>query len=127
MQCSKQKLTSIEKKLPVEVVGDFCGFLLEEMQYRQPNAIIPKIIEQLKPEFKLLSPVNISNIDLMHLIYFVFEGFPSSKQLLRCDRHTTLEELDIFFERITFFPKNRYLILGVNTLTHELQQVIIQK
>lgn len=109
-------------------MGDFCGFLFEEMRSREPNVILPEIFtrttQQHISEFVLLSAVNFSNTDLVYLIYFVFnEKFPSPKQLLRCDKQMTLEELDIFFQRMTFFHKNRYLILGINTLTHELQQV----
>ena len=113
--------------MPIELVGEFSGFVFEEIYQSAPNIILPPICSNnvpVKSEFVLLSAVNISNTDLVYLIYFVFdESFPSPKQILRCHRQTCLEEMDIFFQRINFFPENRYLILGVNTLTHELQQV----
>ena len=78
---------------------------------------------KLASSFQLFSAFDFSNMDLVRLIYWIFDDFPESFQLLRCSLSTTNEEVELFFDRINKYPEFRYLILGINTLSLEVQQV----
>lgn len=94
--------------------------------FNSPENSNPIPIDAHAAEFKLISALKFSNIQIVQLIYFVFNGFPSHCQLLRCSKATHPEEIELFFQRISFFHTARYLILGINELTNELQQVMYQ-
>ena len=79
---------------------------------------------KLASSFQLFSAFDFSNMDLVRLIYWIFDNrFPESFQLLRCSLSTTNEEVELFFDRINKYSEFRYLILGINTLSLEVQQV----
>ena len=91
--------------------------------FNSPENSNPILIDAHAAEFRLLSALKFSNVQIVQLIYFVLNGFPSHCQILRCSKATHAEEIELFFQRISFFHTVRYLILGINELTNELQQV----
>ena len=94
---------------------------IKDLSGSENSNLIP--IDAHAAEFRLISALDFSNKDIVQLIFFVFNGFPSPCQLLRCSKATCAEEIELFFQRISFFHTARYLILGINELTNELQQV----
>ena len=125
---------------PAQVVGEFVSLLEIKMLDLSPGSVIElknpvyELVDNslLGPgagivaratNFTLLSVSDLTNMDLVRLIYWVFGDFPHGYQLLRCSKATEPEEIELFFDRVKFYPKLRYLILGINTLKNELQQV----
>ena len=76
--------------------------------------------------FTLVSALNSTHLDLIRLIYWTFEEtFPLFHQLFRCSTKTTKEDIELFFERILYCREaiDRYLVLGINLISNDLQQV----
>ena len=46
----------------------------------------------------------------MQLLFDILQGIPLPFQLLRCTTSTTNEELELFFQRMTKFPENQYVV-----------------
>ena len=87
--------------------------LAEEKNHKQASA------------FRLYSAIDFSNMDLVCLIFWILgDKIPFRFQLLRCSAATTGEELFLFFQRVNMYPNIKYLILGINNLTMEVQQVM---
>ena len=76
--------------------------------------------------FTLISALNSTHLDLIRLIYWTFEeSFPLFHQLFRCSMKTTKEDIELFFGRILYCREaiDRYLVLGINLISNDLQQV----
>ena len=73
----------------------------------------------------LISAFDYSNLDLIRLIYWSFDQrFPLFCQLFRCSSNTCKEDIELFFDRIEYFPQSKYLVLGINLIRNDLQQVM---
>ena len=78
----------------------------------------------LKPRhFHLHSVPDVSYKQQVQLLCGILQGLPLPFQLLRCTNKTTEEELSLFFQRISSFREHKYVILGVNHLTGDIQEV----
>ena len=74
-------------------------------------------------KFCLHAAHNFTPLEVVRLIYTRFSGFPKWFQLLRCSEETKLDELELFLMRVQQWHQYRYMVLGVNMLSHELQEV----
>ena len=76
--------------------------------------------------FTLISSHNSTPIDIFRLVYWTFENsFPMFHQLFRCSPRTTKEDIELFFDRVLHYQAiDRYLVLGVNIISNDLQQVL---
>ena len=73
--------------------------------------------------FKLFTASNFSNFDKIRAICSIFNGLPKCIQLLRCSPSTSKDDIELFFDRINNYPSLKYLLLGVNLLSLDMQQV----
>lgn len=71
----------------------------------------------------LISAYNYTNLELVKLIYKVFDEFPCYFQIFRCSLSTKKEDIELFFDRIDHFPQYQYLVMGIDLIGNELQQV----
>ena len=133
LQC---KLVPDANVHPAEAIGqflyDFIDYrLFNDYQLLNDSLIYPTAVSPLHSiptgdpvTFSLISAFEYTNMDLIKLIYFIFgESFPMFHQLFRCSAQTTEEEIDLFFDRIHYFPQAKYLMMGINLIENELQQV----
>ena len=75
-------------------------------------------------KISLISAFDYSNLDLIRLIYWIFDkSFPLFCQLFRCSSNTCKEDIELFFDRIDHFPQPKYLVLGINLISNDMQQV----
>lgn len=112
----------------LEVTGKFVQFLLSK---------IPRgsVLNDMKSNqrssdqtstFQLYTAISFTNMELVCLIFYIFGNkFPLPFQLLQCSTSCTKEDLQLFFERVDKYPEYKYLLLGINHLSMEVQQVII--
>ncbi len=63
-----------------------------------------------------------TQMDFFRLILGIFNGIPETYQLLRCQAITTIQELNLFLERVKRHCSH-YLLLDVNKLPYKLQEV----
>lgn len=125
-----QDLTPIynESLYPTEIIGQFLEDLVKHSQVENFLASFISTVN-VSPSKKdpfmvsLISTYNYTNLELVKLIYKVFDGFPWYFQLFRCSLSTVQEEIELFFDRIDHFPQPQYLILGIDLIGNELQQV----
>ena len=90
------------------------------------DAVLPKETDRRKDPIaiSLISAFGYSNLDLIRLIYWSFDKrFPLLCQLFRCSSNTCKEDIELFFDRIDYFPQPKYLVLGINLIRNDLQQV----
>ena len=59
----------------------------------------------------------------IHLLCDILQDIPLPFQLLRCNNKTTIEEIELFFQRIASFPEHKYVIFDTNTLCSDIQEV----
>ena len=59
---------------------------------------------------------------LIKCLYSINGCFPKCYELLRCHSGTTLSDIQLFFQRIEFFPQH-YYFLQVDQLNSKLQEV----
>lgn len=72
----------------------------------------------------LYSCPNYSQMDFVCLIIKIFSGIPETYQLLRCQKTTAEEELNLFLKRVEIHHAH-YLLLNVNELPFKLQEVSV--
>ena len=106
-------------------VGNFLTSVMDEL--KTALLFTTSLNVQLNPDpvnVSLISAHNYTNLKITKLIYQVFDGkFPWYFQLFRCSLSTTVEEIELFFDRIDHFPQYKYLVLGIDLIKNELQQV----
>ena len=117
-----QELIYSSSHLP-EAVGMFLHHFFSDLQALPVYMDSKTQSSSPSSNFTLFTAYNFSNLNIVCAIYDVFDGLPNSFQLLRCCNLTRSEDIKLFFDRVYCFPKLRYLILGVNRLTSEVQQV----
>ncbi|XP_019858199.1 PREDICTED: uncharacterized protein LOC100640592 [Amphimedon queenslandica] len=78
--------------------------------------------------FSLISALSCSHLDLLRLIYWTFnESFPTFHQLFRCSGRTKKEDIELFFDRVKqCYSIDKYLVLGVNLISNDLQQIFLE-
>lgn len=59
----------------------------------------------------------------IQLLCDILQGIPLPFQLLRCNNKTTIEEIELFFQRIASFPEHKYVIFDTNALGSDIQEV----
>ncbi|XP_019859705.1 PREDICTED: uncharacterized protein LOC109587936, partial [Amphimedon queenslandica] len=62
---------------------------------------------------------------LIQALYSINCQFPKCYELLRCHSGTTLNDIQLFFQRIEFFPRH-YYFLQVDQLNSKLQESLVQ-
>ncbi len=114
---------------PAQMVAGFLACVLKNIHVNVKALELAKKKQQHEhsSQFKLYSTVDFNNMELVQLIFWIFENkFPFSFQLLRCSAlSTTKEDLELLFKRVKMYPDLKYLVMGVNCLTMENQQVCI--
>ena len=137
LQSLQSAVTASDDNLhPAQVVGQFLNEfirhkLIIEQKILSHLLTCPSVVSSPHSAttgdpvmFSLISAFEYTNMDLIRLIYFIFnESFPMFYQLFRCSVQTTGEEIDLFFDRIQNFPQAKYLVMGINLIENELQQV----
>ena len=122
---------NIAVNLPVKVVGNFLRSVFSNLS---PNILYPITPSQptsmpavlpMNSKFTLHSVHNLNPLQMLQLIFTVFDGVPNSFQILQCSPNTTKQHLDIFFDRAFHWSDLKYLLLGVNYLHNELQEVFM--
>ncbi len=110
---------------PAEITGKFLTFIMPKIPVGiKALSLNVERIRRQASAFRLYTAIKFTNLDLVCMIFWIFgEKIPFKFQLLRCSAATTREELLLFFQRINAYPNFKYLILGINTLTMEVQQV----
>ena len=114
--------------LPVKVVGKFLRSVFASHPPNFLYPITPSPIPAILPmnsKFTLHSVHNLNPLQMLELIFTVFDGVPNSFQIFQCTPNTTKQHLDIFFDRAFHWNDLQYLLLGVNYLLNELQEVFI--
>ena len=116
--------------LPVKVVGNFLRRIFANLS---PNICLYPIIPSqptpmpavlpMNSKFTLHSVHNLNPLQMLQLIFTVFDGVPNSFQMFQCTPNTTKQHLDIFFDRAFHWSDLQYLVFGVNYLHNELQEV----
>ena len=113
---------------PAKIIGFFLKGLVEQPELKPylSDAIQTQHEYHSKHPIKisLISSFDYSNLDLIRLIYWIFDkSFPLFCQLFRCSSNTCKEDIELFFDRIVHFPQSKYLVLGINLIKNDLQQV----
>ena len=57
------------------------------------------------------------------LLFSILQEVPLPFQLLHCTASTTVEELELFFQRIALFPEYKYVIFSSILLNTDIQEV----
>lgn len=65
-------------------------------------------------------------MEILRLVFTIFECVPYSFQLFHCSPNTTEQQLELFFNGLVLWENFRYLIIGVDELSNELQEVAIR-
>ena len=120
-----------EVNLPVKVVGKFLHSIFENgalppaIRLYAVNVSLQPVQIHDKHKFTLHSVHNkFSPLQMLQLIFTVFDGAPNSFQIFQCTPDTTEQLLNIFFDRVFHWSGMQYLLLNVNYLHNELQEVI---
>ncbi|XP_019857334.1 PREDICTED: uncharacterized protein LOC109585637 [Amphimedon queenslandica] len=90
------------------------------------SVVISKPIEKDFRSFAVLHQCH--KFTVKHLIqglYSINSQFPKCYELLRCHSGTTLNDIQLFFQRIEFFPRH-YYFLQVDQLNSKLQESLVQ-
>ena len=128
---SQDSSVNCAENLPVKVVGKFLRRIFANLPVN--ICLYPKIPTQpipmpailpMKSKFTLHSVHNLNPLQMLQLIFTVFDGVPNSFQIFQCTLNTTKQHLDIFFDRAFHWSNFQYLLLGVNYLHNELQEVV---
>ena len=97
-----------------------------ELKHSLSDAVLPQKGNPREDPItiSLISAFDFSNLDLIRLIYWSFDQrFPLSCQLFKCSSNACKEDIELFFDRIDHFPQSKYLVLGINLISNDLQQV----
>ena len=75
----------------------------------------------------LHSCLGYSHSQIIRLIIHIYGGVPEPFEVLRCQRNTTKEEIQLFLNPMRAVRRPfQFLILDVNKLAYQLQEVIIE-
>ena len=115
-------------KHPALIIRRFLNWLVSQPELKPYLSDAVQIQQENYREhsikISLISAFDYSNLDLIQLIYWIFDkSFPLFCQLFRCSSNTCKEDIELFFDRIDHFPQSKYLVLGINLIGNDLQQV----
>ena len=119
---------------PIYAVGLFLHHLFDGHSLPCRSWIISPVRPQIMPSLSSSSAFNFVQIlhfcpaytqdRLIQVIFSIYSGVPESFEVFRCRPTTNEEELNLFFHRISKYPRH-YLVLEVNRLPYMLQEVMI--
>ena len=113
-------------------------FLNKLMEYNESDApqhlMLVKQCTQSRKEIVASGPVRLRHFTLhyipgfthrqhIQLLFDILKTLPLPFQLLHCTANTTAEELELFFQRMGFFPEHKYIVLNTSLLSSDIQEV----
>ena len=101
-----------------DFIGSFTNDLFSEMDF---SFLTPPSEENINTAFAYKC-FNFTSLQLLKFLASLYNGIPSSLQILQCNTSTSEDEVRKFFLRIVFFP-GHYTIVEVNKLNAQLQEV----
>lgn len=101
-----------------DFMGSLTNDIFSEMDF---SFLTPPSEETINTAFSYKC-FNFTSLQLLKLLASLYNGIPSSLQILQCNTSTSEDEVRKFFLRIVFFP-GHYTIVEVNKLNAQLQEV----
>ena len=102
---------------PTEIVGSYLDNVLKSSVISQPCG---------SNDFRSFAVLHqcqkFTSKHLIQCLYSINGHFPKCYELLRCHSGTTVNDIQLIFQRIQFFPQH-YYFLQIDRLSSKLQEV----
>ena len=104
---------------PAECVGAYLDMVFENKELSLSSGEISHLY---RSNAVVHECHNYDSEQLIKYLFMLYERIPESYEILSCTPHTTKDDIELFFQRIEYFPRH-YSLLKVDELSSSLQEV----